>query len=144
MDATELQSFFDLGNSNKRNDPASIGEKGHGTKVFFNCTQISVVTIKNGTLLTAEMSQPFATLHDGKLPTAEVKEAKTPDTLIVIKGFNNNQGELFTHDRLRDYVKWFTKFGSYESKFGLSAHLTLLQIYLKMFRKPPSSPSASR
>src|SRR5882672_10520544 len=35
MDRDELQSFFDLGRSEKRNDPDLIGEKGHGTKVFF-------------------------------------------------------------------------------------------------------------
>jgi signal transduction histidine kinase len=36
MDAQDLQSFFDLGNSAKRHDPNLIGEKGHGTKVYFN------------------------------------------------------------------------------------------------------------
>ena len=36
MNFGELQSFFDLGNSAKRYDAAQIGEKGHGTKVFFN------------------------------------------------------------------------------------------------------------
>ena len=29
MDKDGLQSFFDLGNSLRRNDPSSIGEKGH-------------------------------------------------------------------------------------------------------------------
>jgi hypothetical protein len=36
MGKAELQSFFDLGNSTRRGDNATIGEKGHGTKVYFN------------------------------------------------------------------------------------------------------------
>ncbi|HEY0554318.1 MAG TPA: ATP-binding protein [Thermoanaerobaculia bacterium] len=37
-----LQSFFDLGNSSRRNDPNTIGEKGHGTKVYFNSRRVDV------------------------------------------------------------------------------------------------------
>jgi hypothetical protein len=36
MNEEGLTSFFDLGNSLGRNDPEKIGEKGHGTKVYFN------------------------------------------------------------------------------------------------------------
>lgn len=48
MDEDGLQSFFDLGNSLRRNDETTIGEKGHGTKVYFNSRKIEVVTVKNG------------------------------------------------------------------------------------------------
>ncbi|MSU62397.1 MAG: hypothetical protein EXS31_08375 [Pedosphaera sp.] len=34
MGRNELQSFFDLGNSTRRGDKTTIGEKGHGTKVY--------------------------------------------------------------------------------------------------------------
>jgi hypothetical protein len=126
MDAQDLQSFFDLGNSAKRHDPNLIGEKGHGTKVYFNCGSIIVGTTRDGVTLTADMDQPFSNLHDGKLPRANVTRASTPaaapGTKITIKGFNNNQGELFTHDRLRDYINWFTKFGSFERTFGYEDH----------------------
>jgi len=71
MDARELQSFFDLGNSTKRYDPNLIGEKGHGTKVYFNCSSIAVETSKNGVTLTANMDQPYSILHDGKLPEGQ-------------------------------------------------------------------------
>ena len=33
MGRSQLQSFFDLGNSTRRGDKSTIGEKGHGTKV---------------------------------------------------------------------------------------------------------------
>lgn len=36
MDKEGLQSFFDLGNSTRRDDKNTIGEKGHGTKVYLN------------------------------------------------------------------------------------------------------------
>ncbi|HMK34489.1 MAG TPA: ATP-binding protein [Desulfomonilaceae bacterium] len=47
MDNNGLQSLFDLGNSLRRGDPEVIGEKGHGTKVFFNSSSISVETTRN-------------------------------------------------------------------------------------------------
>lgn len=47
MDIEGLQSFFDLGNSTRREDPNSIDEKGHGTKVYLNSSKIEVVTVKN-------------------------------------------------------------------------------------------------
>lgn len=133
MDLDELQSFFDLGNSKKRNQSNLIGEKGHGTKVFFNCSLITVATAKNGKTLIAEMERPFASLHDGNLPKANVREQSDNSkngTEILIKGFNNNQGELFTHERLKDYIKWFTKFASFQNEFG-SVDLNDLKIELK-------------
>lgn len=122
MDREELQAFFDLGNSTKRNNPNTIGEKGHGTKVFFNCQSIELETVKGGARRLARMAQPFASLHEGELPIADVQESEAGDepsgTRIVIKGFNNNNGDKFTHGRLKDYIKWFTKFGSVELEFG--------------------------
>ena len=47
MDLDGLKSFYDLGNSLRRNDEATIGEKGHGTKVFFNSKKIEVITTRN-------------------------------------------------------------------------------------------------
>lgn len=57
MDAEGLKSFFDLGNSSRRLDQEAIGEKGHGTKVFFNSKKIEVVTVKNEIRYRAEMDE---------------------------------------------------------------------------------------
>jgi hypothetical protein len=35
-----------------------------------------------------------------------------------VEGYNHNQTELFNHERLKDYIYWFTKFGSAEQLFG--------------------------
>jgi hypothetical protein len=130
MDEAELQSFFDLGNSpkrlNKQYNPNTIGEKGHGTKVYFRCSSISVATSKGRTLLEAQMNNPYAQLSDGNLPLVTVRcteDASRPNgTEILISGFNNNQLEKFTHERIKDYVKWFTKFGSVETAFGTATN----------------------
>jgi hypothetical protein len=126
MDRAGLQSFFDLGNSLRRNDPTTIGEKGHGTKVYFNSSEIKVRTIRNGTVYTATMIDPYRKLFDREIPTVAVEEQQTTGgtagTTIVISGYNRNRRELFTHEILKDHILWFTKFGSIETAFGIDTH----------------------
>lgn len=133
MNKEGLQSFFDLGNSLRKGDPNTIGEKGHGTKVYFNSKHLEVITTRNGVTLHAVMNDPFGKLHDNMLPEVAVKESKSQSpngTRIVIKGYNNNRSDRFFHSILKDYVLWFTKFGSVETMFGdtVKSHVKL---YLK-------------
>jgi len=134
MNIHQMQSFFDLGNSTRRNDPNAIGEKGHGTKIYVNSSLIRVVTSQEGITLTATMDQPFRNLSVGKIPTIELESSETPQakngTKIKIRGYNNNRRELFTQLRLRDYVMWFTKFGSAEAFFEMDKHIGKT-LYLK-------------
>ena len=116
MDRGGLQAFFDLGNSLRRTDPEAIGEKGHGTKVFFNSSEVFVKTVRNGTKLEAVMLEPFKRLHDRELPKVSVVSAPTDEpngTLIRIKGYNANRSDRFTHALIKDYIMWFSKFGSF-------------------------------
>ena len=69
-----LQSFFDLGNSLRRGDSGCIGEKGHGTKVYLNSSQIAVYTRREGKLLTAVVDEPFARLFNREIPIVKVSE----------------------------------------------------------------------
>ena len=121
MDRGGLQSFFDLGNSLRRGNPAAIGEKGHGTKVYFNSGEIEVTTTKDGKTYVANIKEPYRKLFDRQIPTVSVKElansAERPGTSIVILGYNHNRRELFTHERLKDHIQWFTKLGSFETAF---------------------------
>jgi hypothetical protein len=121
MDRKGLQAFFDLGNSPHRDDPETMGEKGHGTKVYFNSAEITVETVCNGTKLTAIMRDPYRKLFDRQIPEVSGNEELAggePDgTKITIKGYNNNRRDRFTHEILKDYVYWFTKFGSVEHVF---------------------------
>lgn len=118
MDKDGLQSFFDLGNSLRRTNPQAIGEKGHGTKVYFNSSQIEVITTKGGKKLHACVREPYKSLFDRQIPVVSVSETdaldKVSKTEIIIKGYNNNRRDKFTHEILKDYVTWFTKVGSVE------------------------------
>ncbi|MDI6751495.1 MAG: ATP-binding protein [bacterium] len=126
MDKKEMQAFFDLGNSTTREDPESIGEKGHGTKVYFNSKEIEVETSKgeNHLIYKATMKDPIRNLHDDKIPEVQVDEKDNSGnwkgTKIWVKGYNNNRRDKFTHERLKDYILWSTKFGSPEKEFGIS------------------------
>lgn len=119
MNMTQLQSFFDLGNSTKRGDATSIGEKGHGTKVYFNSKRIEVRTFDGSNGFLAVMNEPFKNLFDQKIPTVEVTVDNniSKGTEITIYGYNNNRRDKFTHEILRDYIVWFTKHGSIKNQF---------------------------
>lgn len=124
MDYKGIESFFDLGNSLRKDvkddDPFLIGEKGHGTKIYFNSERIVVVTGTTEKKFSCCMNNPIGSLYDGIVPDVEVEESqeKFEGTLIEITGYNNNERDVFTHDRLKDYIYWFTKFGSFEGHFG--------------------------
>lgn len=123
MDEKGLASFFDLGNSLRRGDENSIGEKGHGTKVFFNSRKIEVITVKDEKKYHAVMNEPSRELFERRIPkvkvTIEDDETVHSGTSICIWGYNNNRRDKFTHDQLKDYILWFTKFGSIEREFGI-------------------------
>ncbi len=126
MDKDGLQSFFDLGNSTRRNNDESIGEKGHGTKVYLNSSKIEVVTINNGNKYTATMDSPIRQLHKHITPEVVVTTEETSEkngTTILITGYNNNRRDKFTHAQLKDYILWFTKMGSCEAVFNKDKYI---------------------
>jgi len=134
MNKEGLQSFFDLGNSLRRNDVKKIGEKGHGTKVYFNSSYIEIKTNKDGKHYKAHMNEPYKKLYNREIPIVNVEcyenHISQKGTEIIIKGYNNNRMSKFTHDRLKDYIYWFTKFGSVEREFGIEDNKDV-KIYLK-------------
>ena len=107
MDEKGLSSFFDLGNSLRRGDESCIGEKGHGTKVFFNSRKIEVVTIKDGKKYHAVMQEPSRELFERRIPKVIVKiedtDSLSTGTSICILGYNNNRRDKFTHDQFKLY-----------------------------------------
>jgi len=126
MDVKDLKNFFDLGNSSRRNDPNSIGEKGHGTKVYFNSKRLIVRSRKKGEGIKAEMKNIFQSLNKGEIPSYEFdKEDIDFDqgTEITIVGYNQSRYSLFTHSQIRDYIIWKTKFGSIEKEFDVLDNL---------------------
>lgn len=144
MDRNGLQSFFDLGNSLSRGVEEKIGEKGHGTKVYFNSSYIEVITVKNGVKYTAKMIDPIRKLHDRQVPIVEVIEEDasaddTNGTEIRVKGYNSNRRERFTHEELKDYLIWFTKFGSVEHFFDYPQNADVKLVLKGLNRKIPET-----
>jgi len=126
MDEIGLKSFFDLGNSLRRetkSETGAIGEKGHGTKVYFNSRKIEIITAKNGIKYHAVMDEPKKNLFNRVLPVVEVEQEENMENIkgsrIIIYGYNENRRDKFTHAQLKDYILWFTKFGSVEKCFGI-------------------------
>ncbi|MBD3234011.1 MAG: hypothetical protein GF315_09845 [candidate division Zixibacteria bacterium] len=118
MDLIELQSFFDLGNSTRRCCKKSIGEKGHGTKVYFNSSLVEVKTYKQSKSFVARMEEPYRKLYRREIPEVNVEVGESDSnkmgTEITILKYFNNRREKFTHEILKDHILWFTKFGSFE------------------------------
>ncbi|MDD5089757.1 MAG: ATP-binding protein [Candidatus Wallbacteria bacterium] len=132
MGRDELQSFFDLGNSPKRNDRTKIGEKGHGTKIFFNSKQINVETVNDNVKRIAVLDNPYQKLFSREIPQVNVEEIQRVNfpsgTKIIILGYNNNRCDRFTHDIIKDYILWFTKHGSISLQEGNNIHSVCLKL----------------
>ncbi|OEF97870.1 ATP-binding protein [Desulfuribacillus alkaliarsenatis] len=146
MDYSELKSFFDLGNSTRREkkqqDTSIIGEKGHGTKIYFNSEKVYVVTGKNGTKYEAIMENPLGCLYEEEVPTVNVETTDEvfEGTFIQILGYNNNERDVFNHERLKDYIYWFTKFGSFENELhDGSEHLDVVLSLKGVDKSEPES-----
>lgn len=122
MNEVRLESFFDLGNSIQ--NMGKIGYKGHGTKTYYNSRAIEVWSDAADCSIYAIMDSPLHTLMTGHVPEysydIEQKENTTTGTRIIIRGYNMNQNRRdFGHNVLRDYVLWFTRFGSTEKEIGI-------------------------
>jgi len=109
-----------------------VGEKGHGTKTFWKCRQIEVESIakeEDGSdwYVLGEMREPINTLlQQRKVPDYEYAEApgqgKETFTEVTIKGYQTHSNEDFRHETLKDYIQWFTKFGSIELQLEIDSH----------------------
>jgi len=101
MSKIQMEAFFNLGDSTRvskdgRSIEGYIGEKGHGTKTYYNSREIEVYTKhkESGVKLYALMSQPLEQLYDLRVPPYEFEENPSMEiqegTKIVIRGFNKN------------------------------------------------------
>lgn len=124
----QLKEFFGLGFSNRVITDAlgnkisdAIGEKGHGTKVYFNSRCVELETVRDGKQIKAVFDFPKKILRGGQVP--EVKYDITPTsathgTKVTVRGYNDNSQSGFSHEELKDYIYWSTKFGSFELELG--------------------------
>ncbi|MFC6720296.1 ATP-binding protein [Halobacteriaceae archaeon SHR40] len=122
MDERDLESFFDLGNSQKTD---SIGYKGHGTKIFYKSDRIEVTSRHDGTSYRAVMDEPWEKLNRKELPEYELTKntvrSGNSGTKIKITNFRSGKGfeaESFTYNKIHHYLKWKTIAGSTAHFFG--------------------------
>lgn len=119
----ELENFFDLGNSSRLDNDKSIGEKGHGTKIYFNSRQVILKSWKDGKYIEAEMKNISKQLYQDKIPKYEysVKDCKNnkKGTEIEIIDYNRDKFRDFKHEKIKDYILWKTKFGAVDREFKI-------------------------
>jgi len=109
-----------------------VGEKGHGTKTYWKCRQVEVESIakeEDGSdwYVLGEMKEPINTLvQEKRVPDYDYVEApgegKESFTEVTIKGYHTRTNEDFRHETLKDYIQWFTKFGSVELELGIEGN----------------------
>ncbi len=135
MNEEEIQYFFNLGDSHKA--AGSIGTKGHGTKIYYKSSGITVHTWKNNKHIVAETEiPPWENLRAGIVPTYryDVDDGDGRGTLIHLDGFEAKQKDFADIESLYQYIQWYTIVGTFCHYFGIKQSL-------KTFIKPINLPS---
>lgn len=116
------RDFWGLGFSNSRQDRNKIGEKGHGTKIYLRSETVYVRTQCESGAYEAICERPMRALTKREAHRPKSRQIdKFQDhngSLIRVVGYNQNERASFIQDVVKDYVRWFTKFGSVELMFG--------------------------
>ncbi|WP_336774141.1 ATP-binding protein [Paenibacillus sp. MMO-58] len=138
MTLDDLKLFFDLGRSNKRGNKEAIGEKGHGTKIFYNSSEVIVFTkyLENGEIYKATLKDPFRQLNIAvnrgvdEPPEITIEQLDKADnylddlhsgTFIIVRGYDRNNTATFGQEFLTDYIRWFTAWGSIKNQIPKSS-----------------------
>ncbi|MGR3318682.1 MAG: ATP-binding protein [Candidatus Anammoxibacter sp.] len=124
--------FFDLANSSKIDENKipyknKIGYKGHGAKIFFNSENVEVLSITKNETWVAKLASPIEQLEKSNTfkytITDDIANSCFTDHIHSATGFfvritghlhfrtKHTQYKL-NHKNVRDYIKWFTIFGS--------------------------------
>jgi histidine kinase/DNA gyrase B/HSP90-like ATPase len=130
--------FWGLGFSQSRHDPTKIGEKGHGTKIFLRSEKVIVRTQTADEAFESECDRPMRALSQGKAHEPRIRaiprfQDHTGTDIKVIR-YNQNQRSRFVQEEVKDYIYWFTKFGSVEWLFDHDK-LKDFRLYLKCLDK---------
>jgi hypothetical protein len=143
LDEERLEAFFDLGKSINNATVEQIGNKGHGTKTYYNSRQIEVESKTATTTVRAAMDQPLQNLMNAIVPPYEYDISRdqnnsTTGTTIRVYGYNMNQRKPdFGHSILKDYILWKTKFGSVEKEFGVNVNARKIITLQGLDKKSP-------
>ena len=116
------RDFWGLGYSLSRGRSDTVGEKGHGTKIFFRSEQVAVRTQDSESAHESICDRPLAALSQHRLHEPRIREIQRfkegTGTEIKLIGYNDNERSRFKQEIVRDYLLWFTRLGSIERIFG--------------------------
>jgi len=115
MNLEELEQFFNAGYTSK--DETKIGEKGLGTKLFFNSKEIEVKTGNGEKRYKGVLKNPIIDLKNGNVPEYEIMSIEDKDvprgTEIILRNLKtNNKRDIFWGNKLKNYLRWKTAAGS--------------------------------
>jgi hypothetical protein len=123
MKRSDFKSFFGLAFSDK-DEVLNIGNKGLGTKLFFNSDHVEVMSRSpSQQLYLGTLDKPLAKLENGVVPTYLLKRIKGRKgigrgTQISIENLNVSSGSAFlSGDLLKSYIKWHTASGNCSKLF---------------------------
>lgn len=121
MGKEELEQFFNAGYTSK--DESKIGEKGLGTKLFFNSKKIEVITNKNGIAYKGRLNKPLEKLRKDEVPEYQFEKEENSNfhegTKIKIQDLKtNNSRDIFWGNNLKNYLRWKTAAGSIRHFFN--------------------------
>lgn len=117
------RDFWGLGYSPSREKTDTIGEKGHGTKIFLRSEKVYVKTQGHDGAYESVCEKPFSSLSRRILHSPQIRKIdnfseKPTTTEITIIGYNDNERSKFIQKVVKDYIYWFTKVGSIELELG--------------------------
>jgi hypothetical protein len=146
-----LRKFFKMGDSMRQegNFQGFVGEKGLGIKVAFHSECLTVRTWAGPGLpmYTARCYRPWASIFKKEMPgydwdAVEVKEKPYEGsfTEVEVVGFYDNDGSHFSADEVEDYIRWFTKWGSFEDRVRqcLINKPEMMELHLGELRPAPT------
>ncbi len=117
------RAFWGLGISTSRPDPEKIGEKGHGTKIYLRSESVEVRTQTADEAWESVCDRPMRDLANQRMHAPKLRSIEKwrdgSGTFIKVVGYNSNERSKFSHEVVRDYINWFTKFGSVEQLANL-------------------------
>ena len=123
MTLEQLQNFWSLGFSEKRDNPDLIGAKGHGTAIYLKSDYISVKTTSEEGSYESYCVKPLNALRNGKKYTPitnKIKKYPKNGTEIILQGYVKDESDYkyFRQNVIKDYIIWHTKHGSIEKQLG--------------------------
>lgn len=127
-----VSNFFDLANSTKvgadyRPQPGKIGYKGHGAKIFFNAESVIILSKTPDNEWACRLDDPIGQIQEeGNVSYSEILEPNEVEIdlpadwgqgffvrIVGHRHFRTQHTKFkLNHLNVRDYVRWFTVFGS--------------------------------